>query len=762
MKTLRNKKTALICVFAAILLVSILFFALTLSGKKAYAEKSGYVLIDADKFSFADDTTIKPSKDTLNLFNKGNNNNIIQIALSDTNSSAKLKVPYLDMIYGGYSDAISVEVRVMFNRWPNRGYGGFSENATYVSFSIFNSADTSFEDPIVTVRESGTGKDFAANYLYTLQLSPEKVCNTYGKVSDFILKVDSDATSWLSSVMVDYVKIVFSIDYSISCAGDCIVSEKPASITDDNVVWTAAESYSNKYTDATLYANSNIDFNNYGGLYSYVSNSAFVELSEEKFNDYFDSYIESYDSGTNVPIKTLLAKNVVFAFDVRGIKASDYKQFLMDILLNDKKGLGGHKLYLYGSDTEKFVDENGNPVGYASEVIVQDNEQGFHNKFILEGDEINKLADSNGYVSKIYVLYNGNTLDTANNIVGLRNGSHIWVNKIQFLKESEVEEPEIVDGNKYEDISDVFPVGESVTINNPASKIGDVVSNAALKNINVNGLSFKLNMASGDNVCFLFNAKGRNKVNEYLTGGILFSLSEGKLEISAHYNGTATKSFSAVTNTSFSGGKSVKLQCVPYTLDTIQSGYYCAIIVDGEKYVDGYFRNDMINVGNSLHLGYVAKGESFSVTLSSSKTENITSSSKVMDVKVSAEKVLHTLDKTDIPLVLYWYDTGFDELSELKCDDNFVSINQESKRIVFNDNGEAKVSFSVTNAFGTFNSEELSVKCDDVVIQNSSEDQEVPIWLKLLYFAPILPVTGFGVYWTVSAIKKKKIAKLVK
>ncbi|MBP5467199.1 MAG: hypothetical protein J6Y43_06540, partial [Clostridia bacterium] len=511
MKRLLNKKTVLILPLTVLLTVSLLFFALN-ADKKVYAAMSEFVL-DANVLSIDGRPEVVPKQDADNLLQKGTDNYIIETHVDKSKPDVKLKASvYSDKIYGGDNDALSIEVRLLFNRWPDVGSGGFSDDATVVSLNIYNSDDTYFENPIAGVESYET----MGNFIRTLKMSPEKVCNNRGKLQDFVLRIDSDATSWSSAIIIDYVKIIFATgnagESSILLAGDCITGINPENITDTNVIWTKAEGYSDTY----------MDLSSYGGFYAYVDNPAFVALRKEKFPT-VDCLTES--DGT----ETLLLKNAVFALDVGNIPADDYKQFLMDILLSDKSGKGNHSLYLYGSNADKFVDGSGNPVGYVSKITVKNYEQGFHNKFLLEGEDVKKLADSDGVISYIYVLYHGNTLDTTEETVGLRNGSQIWINKVQFLVEDDVEVPTI--GTEYDkyDISDVFPVGEGALIENKTdTNIGDVISNAVLRNKRIGELSFNLSMSSGDNLCFLFNAKGLKKYNEYSEGGILFYLSDGK------------------------------------------------------------------------------------------------------------------------------------------------------------------------------------------------------------------------------------------
>lgn len=738
MKRLLTKKTVLIYALTVLLLLSLSLFALGISATENVYAISNDVLLDADGLQFEGVTSSILKVDEYNYFGSGTDNWILETQVNKTSPSVKVVAGgYPDRISGGNNDAVRVEIRLLFNRHSIL----VSEDATFMALKVYNSDDIAFENPIASA-ESYVNND---NFIRTLRVSPDKICNEDGELSSFVVRVYSDATSWASSVIIDCVKIVFSTGdiggSAVLFAGDCVTVANPENVSDNNVVWMTAEGYSHNY----------IDLWSYGGLYAYVDDPAVVAMHKAKVPT-VECITES--DGT----ETLLLKNAVFALNVGELTADDYEQFVMDILLSDKRAKGNHTLYLYGSNPERFVDSNGNPVGYAAKIMVKSYEQGFHNRFILEGkDEVAKLAGNDGLISNIYVLYHGNTLDTAEETVGLREGSQIWINKIQFLKEDDVETPVMESEYDKYDISDIFPVGQSVNIKNKALAAGGVVSNAILSDKRVSELSFVLKMASGDNLCLLFNATGLKKVNEYLDGGILFYLSDGKVGISASKNGEEAKSLSVVpTIGTFSVDTTVKIGCIPYYLNAVEAGFCCEIWIDGVEIVSGYFNNDYLSLGSALHLCYEAKSTDFSVKVGSAKTEGVKSGAELMQVKLNSAEILYSLDKTDIPLVLSWYNTGFDTIAALKCDSDVASVNQDSKRVVFSDNGEANVSYSITNAFGTFKSNNLSLTCEDVIdLQNNDWFYGSALFIALC----IMPIAVCGAVIAILSIKKSKSAK---
>lgn len=254
MRISSNKKPVILCVLSALFFFVLSLFAVSVKEKgrvTASASQINYVM-DADQLSYEGKPSDVATKDSGNFFQEGTDNNILQTSLTKKNPSVKLEAStYGDRIYGGDNDAVRVEVKVLFNRWADLGYGGFSDDASYITLRIYNVADTNFENPIASSEEFGA----MGNFVRTFQLAPEKVCNNRGRLQGFVLRVESDATSWSSALIIDYVKIVFNTDGK-AYAGECLDVKNPENIADENVLWTEAKGYSDTY----------IDLNDYGGF----------------------------------------------------------------------------------------------------------------------------------------------------------------------------------------------------------------------------------------------------------------------------------------------------------------------------------------------------------------------------------------------------------------------------------------------------------------------------------------------------------------
>jgi hypothetical protein len=189
-------------------------------------------------------------------------------------------------------------------------------------------------------------------------------------------------------------------------------------------------------------------------------------------------------------------------------------------------------------------------------------------------------------------------------------------------------------------------------------------------------------------------------------------------------------------------------------LNSVKSGYYCAVLVGGDLIVEDYFRTEDFMEGNNFLMCYESKNQDFAVTLSSSKTEGITAAATLMNVRIKEETMYYSLDKTNLPLSLAWYDTGFDEVSEITCESEVATVKQDVRRVQFNENGTAVVSFSITNAFGTFTSNELSLNCEQIITlpQAVTPFYENP-WFIALYFVPVAALIAVAAVLVIKKVK---------
>ena len=92
-----------------------------------------------------------------------------------------------------------------------------------------------------------------------------------------------------------------------------------------------------------------------------------------------------------------------------------------------------------------------------------------------------------------------------------------------------------------------------------------------------------------------------------------------------------------------------------------------------------------------------------------------------MKVTVATTSGKTTFDKPRAGLTLSHFAIDGETVSELKVDGD-ATYNAKTGTLNFNSEGTVKVSFTVTNAFGTFSSNELTLTYDDGV-ENETEEK---------------------------------------
>ena len=138
MRSLLNKKSAVIRVLSVLCLLVLALFAVSLGkGEEVSASANqSYYILDADQLSFEGKSDVA-KKDADNLLMSGKDNYVLQSSVTKTSPTLKLSASaYGDRIYGGTRDAVKIELKLLFNKWPDVGYGGFSNDATYIALAI--------------------------------------------------------------------------------------------------------------------------------------------------------------------------------------------------------------------------------------------------------------------------------------------------------------------------------------------------------------------------------------------------------------------------------------------------------------------------------------------------------------------------------------------------------------------------------------------------------------------------------------------------
>lgn len=164
----------------------------------------------------------------------------------------------------------------------------------------------------------------------------------------------------------------------------------------------------------------------------------------------------------------------------------------------------------------------------------------------------------------------------------------------------------------------------------------------------------------------------------------------------------------------------VRISAIPYYLEGIREGYYIALYVNDAEtpLLEAYIADVDSELGDYTKIVMQDLGANYSVKISSA-AETPTPAADVMNVTVATSSGKTTFNKPRAGLTLSHFAMEGETVSDLVVEGD-ATYNAESKMLTFNSEGTVKVYFTVTNAFGTFKSNELAIVYDDGV-----EDQPV-------------------------------------
>ena len=525
------------------------------------------------------------------------------------------------------------------------------------------------------------------NKVAILTLDPSKLADEEGNFYQIVLKKTGD----VGQIFFDYIELHVEEPEGPSEtkrfeAGNLLPMElNPENIQDENVVWAESRTNHPNYVP-----------------YGYLENNAVFQYGGK--NSMGQDALPSAEVYNNGVMDMIKAQKVVQALDVGRIKAEDYAQFEVTYYFTDW-AFGKHQFYLYGSGVDSFTDENGMPSGYAYSMTIKgpSNRQ----KIVLE--DLSRLANEDGYIEYIYIVYWGNTADTDLNTVGCFSGSQLWINEVNFLMEEDVEKPSVSTEYIQKDLSEILPIGGNFTVEMKTAEEGKTTQLASVKNTyDAVEFDFTPTYTNNFSMYFLLKATGANAT--YQTSGLVFWLSNDGVLVGASGNYTETLS-EKFTEGAFASGVTtrVKLVALPYYLDGVQEGYYLAIYVNGGEtpLVETYIKNTNATLGNYTNLVLEDKGDDYAIAFASTSS-NPKSAQDLMDVTLETATGKTEFTKPRASLKLSYYQMEGQTISDLIIEGD-ATYNAETGYLTFNSNGTVKISYSVTNAFGTFTSNVLEL-----------------------------------------------------
>ena len=685
-----------VAIAASLLLLAGLFFitgCLTIvSGAEApQSQKFAFTNLENEKDTaiFIDGQAKKNSEEgTMNLFEDKDSSDYIYIIEGLTNTNSEIMISMPKAVKASECDWI--EIYLLLGNWGVTG-------STYTKVTAYAAADTEHE------LQAGTMQcDAESNKDGILRIDPYKVADKDGNVQTIRLQIysDTEQTAGQINLFLNYLRVLPADTGAVKSVtlqtGKYIAPKNPANLNDENVTWLALNCSEEAYE-------------NYG-----KENHAYQHYDTRSFPK-----AEVYDATINEGATCIRAKNGVFALDLGRVKASDYGQMSMDFQFTDWEG-GIHNFYLYGSSAEKFIGESGQPEGYVAKLTTKAAATKY--EFKLDKNDLAKLADKNGNIGYIYILWGGNILDTQSQIVGCYNGTNVFMSEINLLIPEDVPKPVLPETINKSDISSVFPVGEKSVLNfkTSAGTTGSAVSVAATGTGQTDEISFRIKPVTQEySFGFVLRASDRGMTNVWQNSGVVFWFSHDNVLMGAYRNNAAENAgFEQISAKDFpldAFGKEkytdVKITAVPYFVDGIESGVYAAITVNGNLFVESYYAAEKITTGLDCHLFWQDLGKDVSVELASAD-ENFTKAEDLMAVALSntkGETGALQAEKERVSLQQKYYSIGAESISELNMKGDAAKLNQENLRLEFQKEGTVELQYSVTNIFGTFESNVLKV-----------------------------------------------------
>lgn len=317
------------------------------------------------------------------------------------------------------------------------------------------------------------------------------------------------------------------------------------------------------------------------------------------------------------------------------------------------------------------------------------------------------LADGDGYISEIVI-----------------KRTHSGVNKTVQLAFDYVEfclvgsEPEPVVAGEYieKDISEVMPIGagKEFKLVSSEEKLNNAFVSASLKAAAYDKLNFVLTPTYNGKFSAYILMKAASDKGVHENGGIFFWFTNSSISVGATSEGSTNMEevpVSELPKGSFESGKATKITiaAIPYYIDGVQEGYYCAVYVGGSEtaVVEIYLENAAIVAGIYTNVCAQDIGNDFIVKLASTK-ETPVSAEEMMNVKLATTSGKTEFKTPRAGLTLSYFAVAGETLGDIVIEGD-ATYDKDTKFLTFTKEGTVKVYYTVKNAFGEFKSNELTL-----------------------------------------------------
>ena len=261
-----------------------------------------------------------------------------------------------------------------------------------------------------------------------------------------------------------------------------------------------------------------------------------------------------------------------------------------------------------------------------------------------------------------------------------------------------------------------MPIGAGKEFNVVADKdaLNTVSVAASVKATAYDKLSFTLTPNYNGKFSAYVLMKAGSEKDTHEKGGIFFWFTNSSISVGAVSEGSTNMEevpVSELPKGSFESGKATKITiaAIPYYIDGVQEGYYCAVYLDGSETatVEIYLENTAIVAGVYTNICTQDIGNDFTVKLASTK-ETPVSAEEMMNVKLATTSGKTEFKTPRAGLTLSHFKVAGEIVGDLVIEGD-ATYDKDTKFLTFTKEGTVKVYYTVKNAFGEFKSNELSL-----------------------------------------------------
>ena len=311
------------------------------------------------------------------------------------------------------------------------------------------------------------------------------------------------------------------------------------------------------------------------------------------------------------------------------------------------------------------------------------------------------LKDADGYIES-FVL---RKTETDTECVG-----QIFVDYVEFCLVGSEPKPVVSEEFITKDISEVMPVESGVTfgVTTTEQTVNTTTVNAAVKAAAFDKLTLKITPDSESKFSTYILLKAPTASATYEDGGIFFWISNDSIVIG---NKDVNENLLAAEfpANAFVSGKAteIAIAAIPYYINGENAGYYCALYLAGETnpLVEVYLGIEDVTAGVYTNILTQDLGNDYTVTYGSALSEPV-KAKDLMNVKVVTRSGKDTFDTPRAALELTYFEVAGNVVGDLVIEGDAT---YESGFLTFQKAGTVKVKYTVTNAFGTFESNELTL-----------------------------------------------------